>query len=323
MAETRMTKKEREKRRRVLLWIFLPLVVLLLVFSGLVTISEQMNRPFLPTWERIFEAAGLRDAPPLSDLEGELRIDVIEVGNADSILIRNGTHNMLIDAGTNPAGQDVVNYLHNQGVQRLDLMIATHGDVDHIGGMDNVIDAFEIDTFIMAFMPEGFEPTTKSYLSVLQALDKNNIAVTEAAPGASYPLGDAAVEILGPVREFEERNNMSVVCRVSFGNRRFLFMGDAEKEEEASLLETGTDLAADVIKIGHHGSRSSSSAALLDAVAPRYALITSGVDNSYNHPHQVTLDALAKRHIACYRSDLCGTIVVRCDGDAITFETER
>ena len=323
MAETRMTKKEREKRRRVLLWIFLPLVVLLLVFSGLVTISEQMNRPFLPTWERIFEAAGLRDAPPLSDLEGELRIDVIEVGNADSILIRNGTHNMLIDAGTNPAGQDVVNYLHNQGVQRLDLVIATHGDVDHIGGMDNVIDAFEIDTFIMAFMPEGFEPTTKSYLSVLQALDKNNIAVTEAAPGASYPLGDAVVEILGPVREFEERNNMSVVCRVSFGNRRFLFMGDAEKEEEASLLETGTDLAADVIKIGHHGSRSSSSAALLDAVAPRYALITSGVDNSYSHPHQVTLDALAKRHIACYRSDLCGTIVVRCDGDAITFETER
>ena len=78
------------------------------------------------------------------------------MGNADSILIRNGTHNMLIDAGTNPAGQDVVNYLHNQGVQRLDLVIATHGDVDHIGGMDNVIDAFEIDTFIMAFMPEGF-----------------------------------------------------------------------------------------------------------------------------------------------------------------------
>ena len=173
MAETRMTKKEREKRRRVLLWIFLPLVVLLLVFSGLVTISEQMNRPFLPTWERIFEAAGLRDAPPLSDLEGELRIDVIEVGNADSILIRNGTHNMLIDAGTNPAGQDVVNYLHNQGVQRLDLVIATHGDVDHIGGMDNVIDAFEIDTFIMAFMPEGFEPTTKSYLSVLQRSEEH------------------------------------------------------------------------------------------------------------------------------------------------------
>ena len=239
MAETRMTKKEREKRRRVLLWIFLPLVVLLLVFSGLVTISEQMNRPFLPTWERIFEAAGLRDAPPLSDLEGELRIDVIEVGNADSILIRNGTHNMLIDAGTNPAGQDVVNYLHNQGVQRLDLVIATHGDVDHIGGMDNVIDAFEIDTFIMAFMPEGFEPTTKSYLSVLQALDKNNIAVTEAAPGASYPLGDAAVEILGPVREFEERNNMSVVCRVSFGNRRFLFMGMRRRRKRPPCSKRG------------------------------------------------------------------------------------
>ena len=142
-------------------------------------------------------------------------------------------------------------------------------------------------------------------------------------PGAVFTLGDAAVTILGPVQDAEDRNNMSIVCRVDFGRRRFLFMGDAEKEEEASLLAAGADLAADVIKIGHHGSRTSSTADLLDAVNPRYALITCGADNSYNHPHQVTLDALAKRRIASYRSDLCGTIVVRCDGDAIAFETER
>lgn len=323
MAKTHVTKTEREKRRRIRLWIALPLAALLMLLAGLVTLSEQLDPPFLPTWEEIFRAAGLRETPPLSDLEGELRIDVIDVGNADAILIRSGTHSLLIDAGTNPAGSDVVHYLRNQGVQRLDMVIATHGDVDHIGGMDDVIEAFEIDTFIMAFMPEGFEPTTKSYLSVLQALDRKNVAVTEAVPGAAYSLGGAAVEILGPVRALEDSNNMSVVCRVSFGERRFLFMGDAEQEEEASLLEAGADLSADVIKIGHHGSRTSTTAALLDAVSPRYALITSGADNAYGHPHQATLDALAKRHIACYRSDLCGTIVVRCDGEAITVETER
>lgn len=318
-----MNKPRKRRLNRGAFWTLVALGSLVLILSGLVTVSEQLNRPFLPTWNRIFEAVGLRETPPLSDLENELRIDVIDVGNADSILIRNGTSSMLIDAGTNPAGQDVVDYLHAQGVRRLDLVIATHGDVDHIGGMDNVIDAFEIDTFVMAFMPEGFEPTTKSYLSVLQALDKKDIAVTEAEPGAVYTLGDAAVTILGPVQDAEDRNNMSVVCRVDFGRRRFLFMGDAEKEEEASLLAAGADLAADVIKIGHHGSRTSSTADLLDAVNPRYALITCGADNSYNHPHQVTLDALAKRRIASYRSDLCGTIVVRCDGDAIAFETER
>lgn len=318
-----MNKSRKRRLNRGAFWTLVALGSLVLILSGLVTVSEQLNRPFLPTWNRIFEAVGLRETPPLSDLENELRIDVIDVGNADSILIRNGTRSMLIDAGTNPAGQDVVDYLHAQGVRRLDLVIATHGDVDHIGGMDNVIDAFEIDTFVMAFMPEGFEPTTKSYLSVLQALDKKDIAVTEAEPGAVYTLGDAAVTILGPVQDAEDRNNMSIVCRVDFGRRRFLFMGDAEKEEEASLLAAGADLAADVIKIGHHGSRTSSTADLLDAVNPRYALITCGADNSYNHPHQVTLDALAKRRIASYRSDLCGTIVVRCDGDAIAFETER
>lgn len=318
-----MNKSRKRRLNRGVFWTLIALGSLVLILSGLVTVSEQLDRPFLPTWNRIFEAVGLRETPPLSDLENELRIDVIDVGNADSILVRSGTSSMLIDAGTNPAGTDVVDYLHAQGVRRLDLVIATHGDVDHIGGMDNVIDAFEIDTFLMAFMPEGFEPTTKSYLSVLQALDKKDIAVTEAEPGAVYTLGEAAVTILGPVQDAEDRNNMSIVCRVDFGKRRFLFMGDAEKEEEASLLAAGADLAADVIKIGHHGSRTSSTADLLDAVNPRYALITCGADNSYNHPHQVTLDALAKRRITSYRSDLCGTIVVRCDGDAIAFETER
>lgn len=239
MAETRMTKKEREKRRRVLLWIFLPLVVLLLVFSGLVTISEQMNRPFLPTWERIFEAAGLRDAPPLSDLEGELRIDVIEVGNADSILIRNGTHNMLIDAGTNPAGQDVVNYLHNQGVQRLDLVIATHGDVDTSAGW--TMSSMRLKSIPLSWLlcRRGLNRRPKAISASCRHWTRTISPSLEAAPGASYPLGDAAVEILGPVREFEERNNMSVVCRVSFGNRRFLFMGMRRRRKRPPCSKRG------------------------------------------------------------------------------------
>ncbi len=319
----RRTAHKRRNGRRLRMFILLPLVAASMLLAGLVTVSERMDQPFLPTWDEIFERAGLRETPPLSDLENGLRIDVIDVGNADAILIRSSSHSMLIDAGTNPAGPEVVRYLHNQGVQGLDLVIATHADVDHIGGMDDVIEAFGAGTYLMASMPPGLEPTTKSYSSVLQALERQDIAVTEAEPGAVYALGEAEVEILGPAGDFEDGNNQSVICRIGYGKRRFLFMGDAEKEAEAALLETGRDLSADVIKIGHHGSNTSTTAALLDAVDPQYALITCGLDNPYNHPHPDTLAALAERRIRDYRSDLCGTIVVRCDGDAITFETER
>ncbi len=323
MSRRRATHKRWNGRQRLKAYVLVPLAVVLTLLAGLVTVSERLAQPFLPTWEEIFETVGLRETPPLSDLENELRIDVIDVGNADAVLIRNGAHSMLIDAGTNTAGSDVVRYLRSQGVQRLDLVIATHADVDHIGGMDDVIEAFEIDTYLMASMPVGLEPTTKSYFRVLQALERRSVSITEAEPGMVYALGEAEVEILGPARDFEDSNNMSVVCRICYGKRRFLFMGDAEKEAEAALIETGQALSADVIKIGHHGSNTSTTSALLDAVTPRYALITCGLDNPYNHPHPDTMNALAERRIASYRSDLCGTIVVRCDGESITFETER
>jgi competence protein ComEC len=252
-----------------------------------------------------------------------LTIHIIDVGNADAILIKNGDRSMLIDAGENGDGDDVVAFLRRQGVQTLDYAIATHPDADHIGGMDVVINEIPVSKFIMSIMPAGITPTTKTYIDLLKALDQNNLKITKAAPGESYMLGGSRFTILGPVAEFDSTNDMSVICRLEFGKQRFLFMGDAEKCAENSLLESNTDLKADFIKLGHHGSDTSSQMAFLKAVNPRYAVICCGAGNRYGHPHVKTLALLKELNINYYRSDVNGNITVISDGSKITVKTEK
>ena len=319
-----MAGKRRKRKNKRAFWGFVVISSLILSFAVLVTISERMADPFLPSWDELFQTLHVVESPEsVPALDTELRIDVIDVGNADSILIRSQDKSLLIDAGENEDGEKVVDYLRQQGIRRLDYVIATHADSDHIGGMDEVVEAFDMGTFMMAFMPEGHTPTTKTYENLLTALTDKDIQVTEAVPNSSYMLGEARLDILGPVEDANETNNQSVVCKVTFGGRKFLFMGDAEKEEEDSLMESGVDLSADFIKLGHHGGRSSSQEDFLDQVSPQYAMITCGADNSYGHPHEETLKRLERRNISYYRSDLSGTMIITCDGKDMTITPEK
>lgn len=189
--------------------------------------------------------------------------------------------------------------------------------------MDVVVENMEIGTFLMSFMPEGATPTTKTYLDMLEALDSKGVAVTEAEPGQTYALGDARLDILGPVEPSEDTNNNSVVCKVTFGSQRFLFMGDAEKEEEDSLLASGADLRAEFIKLGHHGSNSSSQKEFLEAVSPTYAAITCGTRQFLRpSPHGNAADAGGAADYL-RRSDLNGTVKLSSDGSSIAVATER
>lgn len=252
-----------------------------------------------------------------------LEVHVIDVGNADSILILNEDKSMLIDAGENETVDTVIAYLKSHGVDSLDYAVATHPDADHIGGMDNVIKAIPIDTFIMSIMPEAITPTTANYLNMLKALEDKKIDVEEAVMGTKYTLGQADFTLLGPVGEFDSTNNMSVVIKLTFGDNRFLFMGDAETEAENALLSAGADLKADFIKIGHHGSKSSSQAKFLKAVGAKLAAIPCGADNRYGHPHKNVITNLQSQNITYYRSDIHGHIVVKSDGDSITVKTQK
>lgn len=312
-------RKSHTRRERIAFSLVLALIVLVAAACGLITYSETLDKPFLPTWDEIFGMAGMTEQP----MDSRLQVDILDVGNADAILVRNQGANLLIDAGENNDGDQVVQELRSRGISRLDYVVATHPDADHIGGMDVVVEQLEIGTFLMAFMPEGATPTTKTYLDMLEALENKGLEITEAEPGQTYALGDARLDILGPVEPSEDTNNNSVVCKVTFGSQRFLFMGDAEKEEEDTLLATGADLRAEFIKLGHHGSRTSSQREFLQAVAPAYAAITCGTGNSYGHPHIETLQTLEELEITYARCDLNGTIKLSSDGTSISIATER
>ena len=254
---------------------------------------------------------------------GTLQVHFIDVGNADSILLMCGGKTMLIDAGENNDGDRVVNYIHSQNVRKLDYVIATHPDSDHIGGMDTVVNEIPVGIFIMPIMPDESTPTTKTYLDLLEALDRKGIEITLPEPGMNFFLNEAKAEILGPVGTFDNNNNMSVICKVTNGVNRFLFMGDAESIAESALLGTNADIRADFLKIGHHGSNTSSKDALLDAVSPRYAVIMCGEGNSYGHPHADTVKRLKNHNTTVFRSDINGNIIVTSDGETLKIMTQR
>lgn len=303
---------------KTLLAILLSAVVWL---CGLVTVSETLNLPFVPTWNELYVMSGLREDIELPD--SQLRMTVLDVGNADCILLQNGDRFALIDAGENDDGDDIVSYFQRVGITRLEYVIVTHPDADHIGGMDDVVRNVEIGTFLMSYMPEGYTPTTRVYENLLTALIERDVTPIDPAFGTVFSFGDAYIDIFSGLSEHTDTNEQSIVCRVRFGENRFLLMGDAGKEVEEELLDEGIDLRADVLKVGHHGSRTSSSEPFVKAVMPTYAVITCGTGNSYNHPHSQTLDVLRQFNCAVYRCDVHGDIVLTSDGKTIAVTTEK
>ncbi|MBE6777807.1 MAG: MBL fold metallo-hydrolase [Ruminococcaceae bacterium] len=291
------------------------------VVAALLVIAEVLTLTGVFSWRSLFSSAEITSSA--APLEGTLEVHYIDVGNADCILLIQGEKTMLIDAGERGDADEILDYLRQEGVQRLDLVIATHAHADHIGSMDRIIKEMPVGQFLMAFMPEGEEPTSAVYTRMLEALADKKIEVTEVLPGDVYSFGAAKVHILGPVNESNDCNAMSVVARVDYGKHRFLFTGDAEEAAEMDILQTGADLKADVLKVGHHGSRTGTCAPFLEAVKPEYAVITCGEGNSYGHPHKPILSALEKAKVKLLRSDLNGNITFVSDGVALLYSCER
>lgn len=250
----------------------------------------------------------------------QLEVHFLDVGQADCILIRTGSNAMLVDAGKNEDGEQVVSYLQEQGITRLDYVIGTHPHEDHIGGLDNVIRSFEIGQVILP----GKTHTSVTYMDVLQAVEDKGVKLTEAAAGQQYTLGGAAFTVLSPGEGADygdDLNNWSVGIRLVFGENCFVMTGDAESAAEKDILDTGLALGADVWKAGHHGSRTSNSEAILEAVRPEYAVISCGQNNSYGHPDQEVLNRFTELGIQVFRTDQEGSIVAVSDGKEITWST--
>lgn len=246
----------------------------------------------------------------------DLRVDFIDVGQGDSTLIEKDGHFMLIDAGERDQRETVVSYLKKRGVEKLDYVIGTHPHSDHIGGMEAVIREFDIGKVIL---PEK-EHTIKIYERLLDAIEDKDLKVTLPKVGDSYELGGASFQILAPNRDYGDNlNNWSVGIRLIYGKNSFVLCGDAEKEAEEDMAANGLSLKADVLKLSHHGSSTSSTDQFMDMVNPDYAVISCGKNNDYGHPHKEILEMLKKRNIKAFRTDRLGTIVAVSDGTNVTF----
>ncbi len=255
-------------------------------------------------------------------ISADLEVHMIDVDQAKSILIKAPEKTVLIDAGENSQGMDVVRYLNAHGVTSIDILIGTHPHSDHIGGMDTVIQNMPVGLVILPDLPDELVPTTKTYTDMLEAILDSQLPVQAATPGNQYPLGDnATLTILAPTDTFPDLNDMSVMTRLVYQDTSFLFTGDAGMHSEARILKE--DLQADVLEVGHHGSNTSTSQAFLDVVQPRVALISCGVDNSYGHPHREVVERLKGIRAEIYRTDLNGTVVVYSDGQDIQVQTQK
>lgn len=244
-----------------------------------------------------------------------LSIHVIDVGQGDSILIVTpNQRTILIDAGDNIYGDDVVQYIKKQGIKRIDALIGTHPHADHIGGLPEVIDSLEIGSFYMTAKLH----TTRAFEEVLEATDKKGLTITTAKKGVKLQLDeDVNIEFLSPIGDsYDDLNNWSAVLRLEYKKKAFLFTGDAEALLEKEIIEVNDAslLKANFLKVAHHGSNSSTSQEFLDIVAPEVAVISLGKDNPYGFPHRELLERLKVSDISIYRTDLQGDIVVESDG---------
>ena len=251
--------------------------------------------------------------------KGIMEVHFIDVGQGDATLVEVDDSTMLIDAGENNKGNLVKEYLENHGITKLDYVIGTHPHSDHIGGLDTILDAFEVQKILLPNVVH----TTKTFEEVLDTVERQNLKITAPQVGDHYYLGTASFTILGPSSDsYEELNNYSIAVKITFGDTSFLFAGDAEALSEREMLQTGLDLRADVLKLSHHGSAYSSCEEFLDAVSPTYAVISVGKDNEYGHPHPETLQAVAVHNIKLYRTDEQGSIVFSSDGQTISVNTQ-
>lgn len=248
---------------------------------------------------------------------GQLKVHYLDVGQGDSTLIHTKDAAMLIDAGDRGYGSGIVDYIKEQDIDKLDYLILTHPHADHIGGAVEVINAFDIDKIIM---PKASH-TSQTFENLLATIKDKGMKIASPNPGDEYELGDAKFTILGPnSSSYDNLNNYSVVNKLTFGHTSFLFTGDAEVVSENEILNSGLDIKTDVLKVGHHGSDTSTSEQFLDVSSPKCAIISVGKDNKYGHPDQVILDRLDNRNITIYRTDESGTIIATSDGENVSFD---
>lgn len=246
-----------------------------------------------------------------------LQVHFIDVGQADSILIHCEKENALIDAGKSDSGKKLISYFNSLGINEFKYVFGTHAHEDHIGSMDTIILKYKIGKF---FMPDVIT-TTKTFEDVLDALDKKGYKFDTPKMDEEFSVCGAKIRVLYVGNDEKDLNSTSIIARLDYGNTSFLFTGDTTSEVESMIYKK--NVKADVLKVAHHGSQYSSTLRFLKEVAPKYAVISVGEKNTYNHPSDIILNRLKVLNVETYRTDKSGTIIAESDGNVIQFKTEK
>lgn len=253
------------------------------------------------------------------DTEGLLNIYYLDVGQGDATYINIGNFDILIDAGSKSEKEKLIQQLEELNIDDFEMVIATHPHEDHIGGMEAVFERYNVKEF---YMPKIIH-TSKVFESMITAVANEGIKVKIIKDGTTFNLGNGAqIDVYSPIYEsYSNLNDYSPIMKLTFGENSFIFTGDAEAPVELEVVEKyGSDLEADVLKFGHHGSSTSSTEEFIQAVDPKYGVISSGANNMYGHPHREVLSLISEYDIETYRTDIDGQVVFISDGKIITVQ---
>lgn len=267
-------------------------------------------------------AVGFESAEELHSNDSQLIVHFFDVGEADSSLVECNGHYMLIDGGNPRSSSFLYAYLQQHNIDYLDYIVCSHPHTDHVGGLAG---ALNYATVGVAYAPI-IEYDSRAFNSFIKYLDRQSKTITVPKAGDTIRLGDADVIFIAPLGENftgKNLNNASIILKIVFGDTSFLFTGDAEVEEETSVTDSGVDIRSTLLKVGHHGSNTSSSVEFLEKVKPDYAVISVGKDNEYGHPHSDAMERLLAVHAEIFRTDLNGEITCVSDGSSLAITSER
>ncbi len=269
----------------------------------------------IPTWDQLYDWAGIS----VAQAKGDTRVHFLSVGQGDAVLIEQGGHFALIDAGPAEYAEYLIGYLDKVGAQQLDLLVMTHPESDHIGAMPAVLEHFSVNELWIPNFSDVEAPEHGLYQTILDSADAQNTWVTVPVCGSPFPLGEGEITLVsdGAVSS-SGYNDLSLCIRFDWGEFSFLDTGDAEKAGEEKLLEEGWPLRADLFKVGHHGANNANSQQLLETIQPSIAVVSCGAGNPYGHPHPKVLDRLAQIGAVVFRTDQQGNIVVVAEPDGQT-----
>lgn len=308
-----MNKRRKKNNSKIISLI----IVTICIIFGLS--SEQLNETFgLITNTMTTQETATQDnssqTKQTTSQQGELQVYFLDVGQADSILIKSNNEYMLIDGGNNNDGPLLVKYFQSLGIKEFKYIVGTHPHEDHIGGLDDVIKNFTIDNI---YIPDAMT-TTKTFEDLLDSIDEKNLTYKVPKINSTFPLGNANLKVIYTGTDTSDLNNTSIVLKLTYQDISILLTGDATSETEKKILNK--DINSTVLKVGHHGSKYSSTESFLKKVNPKYAIISVGKNNIYNHPATITINKLEKLNTQIYRTDQDGTILLETNGHNIDIE---